>query len=286
MCTAEIMVTPTTIQIVFVWIERQTDPYVLAVEKATGKTVWKVPGLGAASWSTPALLPVNMDKHLVLSGSGLLAGYDPKDGKRLWSFDGLSGNTIPTPQPCGDGQFLLGATLARGEEGAGKAAASNGIIRITKNEVSNFQVDFKWQCKRATSSFGSPIIHDGLAYFVNGAGVLFCVDAESGEEVYSERIGDSIWATPLAIGNRIYFAGKSGSTTVVEAGRQFRVLAQNRLWDSEGEATDSSKNAKQQSGDLRPAASEQKQRVQYAIATVPGRLLIRSGDAIHCISER
>ena len=198
----------------------------------------------------------------------------------------MSGNTIPTPQPCGDGQFLLGATLARGEEGAGKAAASNGIIRITNGDANSFQVDFKWRCKRATSSFGSPIIHDGLAYFVNSAGVLFCVDAESGEEIYSERIGDSIWATPLAIDNRIYFAGKSGSTTVIEAGRQFRILAQNLLWSTEEEGTESSKTTKPQSGDVQAAASGQKPRVQYAIATVPGRLLIRSGDAIYCISEK
>jgi hypothetical protein len=69
-------------------------------------------------------------------------------------------------------------------------------------------------------------------------------------------------------------------------GRQFRVLAQNLLWSTEEEGTESSKNTRSQSGDVRAAAPGQKQRVQYALVTVPGRLLIRSGDAIHCISER
>jgi outer membrane protein assembly factor BamB len=273
---------------VLAWIERQNDPYLLAIEKPNGKTAWKAPGLGAASWSTPALLTVDSEQHVVLSGSGLVAGYDSLNGGRLWSFDGVSGNTVPTPQPCGNGQFLLGATVGRGEESGGKAADSNGIVRVAKKAAGGYQVEFKWRCKRATSSFGSPIIHDGLAYFVNATGVLFCVDATTGDEKYSERIGDSIWATPLALGSRLYFAGKSGTTTVISAGPEYRVIAQNNLWEQAAENAGAGDSAKLTRGkpllekSEKPAPDPQ---VQFAIAAVPGRVLIRTGNAVYCLGD-
>jgi outer membrane protein assembly factor BamB len=271
-----------TDDLVIVWIERQTDPYLLAVRKRTGEEVWKSPGLGAASWSTPALVPVESGQHLVLSGSGALVGFEPQTGKKLWSFQEISGNTTPTPRPVGGGGFLIGATTGRGEDVSGKAAESNGLIQIRQDTKSNWDVSFAWRCKRATSSFGSPIIHDGLAYFVNATGVLFCMDAGTGAEVYSARIGDSIWATPLAVGDRIYFAGRLGTTTVVQAGREFRVFAQNQLWEVAEQPSNGSE-AKQAGGGRSAAPPEQKQAIQYAIAAVPGSLLIRSGDTLHCI---
>jgi outer membrane protein assembly factor BamB len=266
---------------VFVWIERQAEPYVLAIDKATGKQIWKVEGLGAASWSTPALVTVGDKSHLVLSGSGKLAGLDPETGKRLWTFDGLAGNTIPTPQVLRNGEFLIGATVARGEEGGGRAAASNGMIAIRESSPNVFQTVFKWRCQRATSSFGSPIVHDGLTYFVNATGVMFCIDAETGVEVYSERLAESCWATPLAIGDRIYFAGKSGTTTVVQAGRQYQKLAENRLWQDllEQPKPSAEKNAES------PKPAQEQPRVVYAIMAISNQILIRSGDTLFCLKD-
>lgn len=270
-----------TEHLVFVWVERQDDPYLLAVEKATGKTRWKVAGLGATSWSTPTLLPLRDERHLVLSGNGKLAGFDPQSGKLLWSFDGISGNTVPTPQPVAKGTLLVGATLGRGEESGPRAAESNGMVEVVTGRDGTFNVRFRWRCRRATSSFGSPIVHQGLAYFVNRAGVLYCIDAETGEEVYAERLAGAVWATPLAVGNRIYFAGQSGTTSVVQAGREPRKLAQNRLWPDtpQAEATDAAGSERGHT------SAQQPPQVQYAIAAVPGRLLIRTGDTLYCIAR-
>ena len=57
-------------QHVFVWVERQEKPYVLAISKKTGETVWKADGLGSTSWSSPRLVSVGDSQHLVLSGIG------------------------------------------------------------------------------------------------------------------------------------------------------------------------------------------------------------------------
>ena len=219
---------------VFVWIERQTDPYVLALSKKDGEVIWKSKGIGKTSWSSPRLIPIENEYHLVLSGIGRIVGLDPTSGKHLWSLEDIAGNSTPTPVPVGKGQFLIGATIGRGSSSGstGSASKSNGLIEIQKDENGNFKAAFKWRSKRATSSFGSPFHHQGHAYFVNRTGVVYCLDLKTGEEKYAKRSGSSIWATPLSFEDRIYFFGKDGVTTVIRSGPKFNVLSSNPLWEN------------------------------------------------------
>ena len=167
---------------VFVWVERSVEPFVARLAKETGKTVWKSAGLGVTSWSSPRLVPLaNGGHHLVVSGIGKVAGLDPSSGERKWTFEEIANNSTPTPIPLGDGRFLLGSTEGRGGAGGGKAAAYNGVFAIQENEAGAFTADYVWKAKRATSSFGSPIVHDGLAYFVNRSGVVYGLDIETGK---------------------------------------------------------------------------------------------------------
>ncbi len=273
-------------ELVFVWIERMEDPYLLAVDKESGEQKWKVEGLKAASWSTPVLLAVQGSQHLVLAGSGLARGHDPKTGEILWSLSGISGNTTPSPQPVGDGQFLLGASSGRGEGGGGKSSPSNALVKVERNSEGKFTANVAWKAKNAGCSFGSPIAHQGLAYYVNATGVLFCLDAQSGEQVYSHRLGDSIWATPLAVDDRIYFVGHKGTTTVVQAGREFLQLAQNRLWPEEAKEAEKKPPAEgEKSGGAPRAEGDSPAGILYAVAAVPGKLLIRRGDVLYCVSN-
>lgn len=141
---------------VFIWVERETDPYVLAVNKSDGSIDWRSAGLGTTSWSSPRLIDVDNARHLVLSGSGKIAGLDSKTGKREWEFNEIGGNTTPTPIPIKEGQFLIGASVGRGESSDGKTAKSNGVIQV-KPTADGFAASWLWQAVRATSSFGSPI---------------------------------------------------------------------------------------------------------------------------------
>lgn len=263
---------------VFVWVERSKEPYVLAVEKSSGKDLWKSAGLGVTSWASPRLVAVQSGQHLVLSGIGALAGLDPATGKQLWRFEGLKGNSTPTPVPVGNGRFLIGATAGRGEPDAGKAAESNGLIAIKQIDDGSFTADFVWKAKRATSSFGSPLAHQGHAYFVNATGVLFCLNLETGEEVFSNRIGDSIWATPLPMGDRIGFFGKGGIVSIVSAGPKFESLAENVTWEVTAPTP-------------KPAAGEGAGRsfggaTLYAAVFAKDRLLLRRGDKLYCVVSK
>jgi len=254
---------------VFTWVEREKQPYVVALNKTSGKTAWKSDGLGVTSWSSPRLVPISSsEKHLVLSGIGKLMGLDPETGKKLWSFDGISGNSTPTPVPLGEGRFLIGATVGRGEAGGGKAAASNGVIQIS-GKPGSYKAAYVWQAKRATCSFGSPLAHDGFAYFVNRSGVVYCLDIKTGEEQYAKRAGSSVWATPLGAGGHVYLFGKDGGTTVIQSGGEFKKLASNLLWKPAAEGGGRSGSP-----------------VLYAAAIVGSDFIIRRGDMLYCVTSQ
>ena len=78
----------------------------------------------------------------------------------------------------------------------------------------------------------SPLIHAGLVYLCRENGNLICLDAETGEEVYQERTHrQTHWASPVFAGGHIYLSARDGRVSVVEAGREFKLVAQNDLDD-------------------------------------------------------
>ena len=263
---------------VFVWVERTQEPFILAVSKKTGKTTWKVAGVGKTAWSSPRLVNVDGRPQLVLSAIGRIIGLDPSSGTRLWEFEDVANNTTPTPMPLGGGRFLLGASEGRGQGSVGPKK-SCGVIEISKKENGSFAAKYVWRAAKATSSFGSPIVAGDNAYFVSRSGVVYCLNAKTGKQRYAKRSAGSVWATPMHIGNRIYLFGRNGTTTVIGDGNKFEVLAQNTLW-----ALDPPKPAPAAEGG-RGAPPSFGGPVLYAVAVAGDKFLLRRGDRLYCVSE-
>lgn len=253
-------------QRLFVWVERSDSPYILALDKASGETLWKVEGLGATSWASPRLVTVDDREHLVCSASGKIVGIDPRSGDRLWQITDISNNTSCTPVPLGNNRFLIGASDGRGEQSAGSGARNNGVIEVTR-VGSDYAASFIWRAEKATSSFASPVAAAGQACLVNRAGVLYRLDLQTGEPVSVDRVSaGGNWATPIVAGDHLYLFGYKGTTSVVSLKEQ-KEIATNRLWDEA--ASDS------------PGGG----RVLYAAAAAPPYLILRSGDMLYAIKE-
>ncbi|MEM6980843.1 MAG: PQQ-binding-like beta-propeller repeat protein [Planctomycetota bacterium] len=256
---------------VFVWVERSTDPYVIAVDPASGETIWKSDGVGSTAWSSPRLVPTSGGNHLVCSAIGKIVGYDPATGERLWEFDGIANNSSNTPVPAGENQFLIGASDGRGETSSGAAAAYNGLIEIQPKPDGGFEVDYKWRAEKATSTFGSPIVAGDTAAIVNRTGVLYRLDLETGEQVSVGRTdAGGIWSTPLAAGDHLYLFGYKGTTSVISL-EDNKEVANNRCWPEVAE------------GGKTPGFGGGN--VLYAAAPIGNQLLIRRGDKLFAIGE-
>ncbi len=252
---------------IYVWIERSEDPYVLAVEKESGKNLWKVRGSGSTTWSSPRLINTDWGAQLVCSASGKIFALDPNSGKRLWEFTEIANNTSCTPIPVGKNRFLIGASDGRGGD-TGGGAEFNGVLEIEKQN-DGYQVGYVWKADKASSSFGSPIVAAGNACIINRTGVLHRLDIETGEPVAVRRTdAGGIWATPIVAGDRLYLFGQKGTTAVISL-TDGKELAENRLWESGKEESPFSGGP-----------------VLYAAAPAPPYLILRRGDSIFAVKEK
>lgn len=263
---------------VFVWIERSEDPYVACLQKSDGSTVWKSPGLGATSWASPRLVPVPEGAHLVLSGSGFLAGLDPETGERLWLLEEISGNSTPTPIPLNSGRFLIGATVGRGESGGGRAAESNGVVEIQRAADGEWSASYVWRAERATSSFGSPMVHNSTAWFVNREGVVYALDAETGREKFAKRLSGSSWATPVGMGAETWFFARDGRIDRLSHAAQTTTV---ETWNTLAEQLQPQTKEPAGANAGPPGSSGP---VMYAAAVCDGYLLLRTGTQLFAVS--
>ncbi len=195
--------------------------YVAALDKNTGELRWKVERKdGDQSYSTPLAVRVAGVEQVILSGGNRLSGYDPQTGDELWwvSYQGFSVVARPI---LGDG--LLYATTGTGF-GAPTllAVALGGSGDLTDSKVA-------WSWRRGVPQIPSPVRVGAEIYFVNEGGILTCLDAETGEQRYRQRLHGLFSASPIAAGDRLYFFSEEGEGVIVAAGPEYRELARNEL---------------------------------------------------------
>jgi len=212
-------------ELVFLNLEHQGPSWLLAVDKQTGETRWEVERPLGSSWTSPIVISSASTESVVVSSAGSVKAYDAKSGKELWTYDGLEGNSVPSPTFDGT-NLLIGARLPEFGSTA-EAGKSNLCLKLAENG----QCDVRWRAKKVFSDYASPVVADECVYYLNKTGVLFCLDLETGEPHYTQRLGIECWATPLVAGSRVYFFGKNGETVVIQSGPTFEKIAVNQLWD-------------------------------------------------------
>jgi outer membrane protein assembly factor BamB len=212
--------------------------YVVALDKRTGKTVWRTErsidfqdltpqgkpqadGDFRKAFSTPHIVMVGKEPLLVSIGSKATYGYDPRTGKELWRIEERTSHSGSTRPVAGHGLVFYPTGFATGQLFAIKP---DGRGDVTGTHV-------VWRVTRGVPNKPSLVLSDDLLFMVNDAGILSCLDATKGTEVWKARLEGSFSASPVLAGGRIYFFSEEGKTTVIEAGRAFKVLAENHLGD-------------------------------------------------------
>ena len=275
-----------TDEAVIVLVDHHGPSYLLAVAKETGEPLWQTDRTPRSSWSSPRVTSVEGRLQVVVSSGGTVDGYDARTGRQLWSHEGVSGNLIPSATVSGDLVFV-GAAVSNRQSNEGKAATSNCCLRITPDSPTGYEL--LWQAEKALCHYVSPLVHQGYAYYVNNVGVLYCLDAATGQQVYVKRIDGPCWAQPIAAGERLYFFGKNGVTTVVQAGPVFQRLASNRLWSNDGPPIPNRSYTYEPQGETDPRPAEPRDEyldpIVYGVAAVDGAFYVRLGTHLYCIGE-
>jgi outer membrane protein assembly factor BamB len=204
--------------------------YLVALEKTTGQIVWRTErsvDLSARhpdyrkSFSTPLLLEHAGQPQLLSTAAGAVYGYDPRSGRELWRV--CYGGHTHVARPVSDGRIaLINTGYARPELWAVRLG---GAGDITGTHV-------LWRATRHVPIKPSPLlIGDRLYQVTDSGGILSCLDAATGTELASRRLGGNFAASPLYADGRLYFCSEEGRTVVVATDDQLTVLAENLLDD-------------------------------------------------------
>jgi outer membrane protein assembly factor BamB len=216
-------------ELVIVQCDQQKGSFLTALDRKTGKTVWKTERDELPSWGTPAIYTGKARTELVTNASNFIRGYDPMTGKELWRLGGSSKITAPTPISSGD--LILVASGRRPEAPifAIRAGAA-GDITLSGEHTGSQSV--AWSKTQRGPYMPTPLFYRGLLYVLGNAGIFDCYDFKTGREIYRERIphqGSGFSASPVASDGKIYLSSEDGDIFVANAGERFELLKTNSM---------------------------------------------------------
>ena len=209
------------------------DPsYVMRINCASGKTVWKVERPTTAirespdAYTTPALLRYGKTTEIVITGADCVTGHDPATGKELWRANGLNPNNDPSyrivASPIVFNEIIYAPTrvrplLAFKAGGRGDISTSHLLWSTTVNGP----------------DVPTPVTDGKYFYLVNDRGIIWCLDAKTGTEIYGQqRLKPGTYSGSLVLADdKLYITNEEGLTTVIKAGPKFEVIAENPLND-------------------------------------------------------
>lgn len=198
------------------------NSFIIALDKKTGKEVWRTPRKVEVSWTTPVIVRTPARVELVASGNQHVISYDPATGKELWRCKGTGGWTVPTPL-AGHGIVVVSAAHPVKRAVAIRLGGSGDVTD------SPFVV---WKRDRGTGYTPSSILYGDYVYMMTDRGLLTCIDVKTGEVKYEgARVprAATFSASPIAFEDKILVTSEDGDTFVLRAGPKHEILGTNSL---------------------------------------------------------
>ena len=216
----------------FIQCDNEEKSFLVALDKKTGKELWRVDRPERSTWSTPLVWKAKGRTEVVCGGARKVRSYDPATGKQLWELGGMT--AACQASPVADAERLYFGTSLR-PSGAGplyavKAGAA-GDITLKEGEESNAGV--AWVRARSGPALASPLLYQGYLYVLEQrGGFLSCYGAKTGQPAYSKQRlpgGRGFTASPWAYEGKVFCLADDGKAFVVRAGPEYKLLGTNAL---------------------------------------------------------
>ena len=196
-------------------VDHPEHSYLLAVDKAAGKDIWKADRGGSKrSYTTPFLVPSDAGDLLILNTNDGLEAVDAKTGEPRWSVG--EANRVPVSTPVHHEGVLYSSR--------GYNSGPYMALRVDAGKP-----DVRWEIPTGAPYVSSLVYADGMLFMATERGIASAVDAETGQTVWKKRLEGVFSASPVFADGKIYFSAESGITYVVAASREFNLIAQNDL---------------------------------------------------------
>lgn len=202
--------------LVIVAAEYDGPSYLVAYDRKSGHEIWRTNRKPTISFSTPIVAAVAGRDQLLISGAGSVSSYNPASGKLLWQTPGTTAATCGT-MVWQDDIVVASGGYPRKETIALRADGSKEVL--WRNDAKCYEQ--------------SMVVVDGFVYGLTDRGVLYCWRLESGQEMWRQRLGGSVSASPVYAGGNIYWANESGTMFVFKPSSSgYEAVAENRIGDS------------------------------------------------------
>jgi outer membrane protein assembly factor BamB len=199
--------------------------FIAAFDTETGQRAWKTKRSGKMdprpqlqkAYGTPIVIQSGGLPVLISPAANNIYGYDPLSGEELWRV------------PYGELGFSMSALPVADEKMIYFSTAyGKSKVMALKHHGANTP-ETAWENNKNAPKMCSPLLHDGLLYYVDDGGILSCVDAQTGEAFYRERLGGKFSSSPIWVDGKILIGSREGVVSLVKAGRSFQLLSQNTL---------------------------------------------------------
>lgn len=199
---------------VVVQVESKGESFAAGLDVATGATRWRVERPAEMNWCSPTAVRGAGNEPLVLLQSpDRVTAHDPRSGQVVWNFETKTGG-ISSPTSVGDVIYVPG---------------SSGLTAI-RSSVGSANWENLWTENQLAAGNASPVVHGDRVFVVNRAGAVTCGEAASGKVAWRLRIKGTFWATPVAVGDLLYFVNQEGLVQVVKSGAtEGEIVASNDL---------------------------------------------------------
>lgn len=203
--------------------DHEGEDFITALDKNTGKEIWRTPRDEESSWDTPLIVDVKGQKQIIVNASTKVRSYDLATGKELWVCGGQTANAIPSSVTDGEIVYAI----------SGFRSAALQAIQLGRTGDLTGTDAVKWSYNQNTPYVPSPVLAGHRLYFLSSRGAaLTCVDTKAGKPLFeAERLPGifNAYASPVATKDHVYVLGREGKCVVLKLGDKPEIVATNTL---------------------------------------------------------
>jgi len=216
-------------------LEGTDRQFITALNKSTGATIWEtdrpaeiynsLEPIGRKAYITPIVISVNGREMLISNGSAACMAYDPFTGQEIWRI--IRGEDSTISMPFYDESLVYFYTGFITSPEKNRFAE---LMAVDPDGTGNIaETHLKWRIETPILQLSTPVIRKGYIYTVDTKSILMCLNAQTGETVWSKRIIGKYNSSPVYADGKLYFSSTRGETLVIREGTQLEILAENKL---------------------------------------------------------
>lgn len=176
----------------------------MALDGATGKTVWETRRPVPNSWPSPIVIHSGNRDQYVTAADPWVISYDPANGKELWRANCLRQDVGPSPV------FRNGVVYTVNQSPNLSAIRADGQGDVTKTHV-------LWSGEDNLPDICSPLATDDYVLLVS-SGTLTSYEAKTGKKLWEKDLEGNCKASPGLAGKNVYLLSEEGKMLIIEPG--------------------------------------------------------------------